>query len=176
MNELFTKGTTLYPRALATIDEFIRQARRRWSEAVEDTLNEINTASGTSVNSEPFKDYLVPAKLFDGSKRTEIRLGVQICPKKEEGWNQLFYLYWDLDGAEKEHLKIAVSTNFRSKGRAKVAYDALPKALKARLLYDGYTEIYMSRSISPDETARIDELLRETIRKWCAAWRDVGDL
>ena len=101
----------------------------------------------------------------------EAYVGQQILDNKKGGWTLGFYLYWG-----EGNLDIVTLTKFKDRKRADVVYKALQKARRKCRLEVWRSDVYLSRRVSPGETDRIEDLLREAIGEWCAAWQQVGDV
>jgi hypothetical protein len=166
---LFTKGAMLYPQALAVIDEFIRQVQEKFRKAIESNLDKISGALGIRLNLRSIEEFPGPKKVFEGIAVPEAYVGQQILDEKKGGWTVGFYLYWG-----EGNLDIVVSTKFKNKKRAEVVHKAFQEARRKCPLEVGGREVSLCRRVTLGETGHIDELLREAIGEWCAAWQQVG--
>jgi hypothetical protein len=98
---------------------------------------------------------------------------VKIDWDRTEGWKQTYYLEWD-EG--KTYATAQISFNDRDV--AKRVYDRL-QGLQRKTCPVGIAhrhEVFVQRTISPDEMDRLGKILGETNRGWIGLWRRIGGL
>ncbi len=101
------------------------------------------------------------------------RIGVTIR-RDSEGWRQYYQFYWEIDSS------FYFTATFRFRGRVDTAL--ISKAINQvkckyhpEFVEDG-AELSIMRKITPDELARVSQILSEFLGEWADLWKQLGGL
>jgi hypothetical protein len=172
---LLIDGARFYSKAYPAIEEFADAVLEAVRDAVEEELPSFSKAIGIPVSKEEIR----PRKRFLNlnSSRQKLSLGVKIQQDQVAGCRHYFNLAWTadtlsanastrfLDPSGAEWLAAAMrnpATTLRSNGSAQIGNDP--------------NELWMSRTLSPEDMAQLQQIFRELIQAWCGVWRELGGL
>ncbi|MGA2267825.1 MAG: hypothetical protein ABSH44_05070 [Bryobacteraceae bacterium] len=165
---LLIEGARSYPEALAALSEFRRTIHTAWRDGLESRLGEVSAAMGLDLEPAQIADYANPDSLRSAEIDGEFAaLGLQI---KEAAWTLYFYLVWW------KGFSANVSIWFKDPAMASAVFTVIKKVQGSYPAGLENKEVFISRSLAPEEAGGIEVVVCEMIQEWCRLWLRVGGL
>jgi len=139
-------------------------------ESVVDELGVLSTAMGVKLTEDELIDRARPDKLSSFDPRN-ISLGVKIDRIGKAGWGLYFLLWWS-----KGEANLWVSIWVRDGKLADSIFTAFNKSPSRTLVALESREVYISRTLVPNDAGQLGVILRELIREFSELWTKAGGL
>lgn len=162
--ELLTQGASSYPEALAALAEFRRELCAAWQRGVEQRIADISQAMSLKLSSSQIAAYVNPDSLRSADGEFAA-IGVSL---KNTDWTLYFYTLW-WDG-----LKAGASIWFKDASAARATLTRLKQVKSPLPVAEESKEVYIYKSLEPDDLGRIDETVAELLDDWCRIWTLAG--